>query len=170
MGCEQFVDASRTYIQRKGNCNEPPDHEETSPRATFTLFVLTWSAARKSFDSATYPVPHSCSSILRLSGTGADGIQAAQKVWLRSPGSGTSRTMFSSPCDALKEGVDKQSGGAPQLVGLYRKGNGRSIGVVTRAGAFFQGVPFRSHPGNAVEWRDELFNPVNSQGVPIKKR
>lgn len=160
----------RTYIQRKGKGNEPPVHEDSSPRATFTLYVLTWNAASKSFTSARYPVPHACSTILRLSGTGADGIQAAQDVWLRSPDSGTSRTMFSSLCDALREGGDKQSGGAPQLVGLYRKGNGRTIGVVTRAGAFFQGVPFRSHPGNAVEWRDELFNLVDSQGVSIKKR
>ena len=159
---------TKTYIQRKGN--EPPVHDDANPRATFTLYVLTWTASTEAFASARHPVPHACSSILRLSGTGAGGIQAAQDVWLESPGKGTSRTMFSSLCDALRSGADKQSGGAPQLVGLYRQGNGRTMGVVTQEGAFFQGVPFRSHPGEAVEWRDELFNPVDSTGTPIKKR
>lgn len=160
----------RTYIQRKGNGNEPPVHDPSDPKATFTLYVLTWKAASKSFTSTRLPVPQVCSTILRLAGTGADGIKAAQDVWLRSTDSGTSRTMFSSLCDALRHGSDKQSGGAPQLVGLYRKGNGRTIGVVTQAGAFFQGVPFRSHPCDAVEWRNESFEVVDSQGVPIKQR
>ncbi|KGG90987.1 hypothetical protein P245_14320 [Comamonas thiooxydans] len=161
---------TRTYIQRKGNGNEPPVHDPSDPRATFTLYVMTWNAASGVFKSKRYPVPHSGSAIVCLSGTGADGIQTAQDVWRKSSSSGTSRTMFSSLCDALRKGDDKQSGGAPQLVGLYRKENGRTIGVVTQAGAFFQGVPFRSHPGDAVEWRNESFDVVDSQGLPIKRR
>jgi hypothetical protein len=161
---------TKTYIQRKGNGNEPPVHDEANPKATFSLYVLSWSVTTKSFTRAHHPVPQSRSAILTLAGTGAGGIRAAHDVWLDSPGKGTSRTMFSALCDALRTGADKQSGGAPQLVGLYRKGNGRTMGVVTREGAFFQGVPFRSHPGDAVEWRDELFSPVDSTGAPIKRR
>ena len=159
---------TKTYIHRRGKGKEPPVHDAADPKATFDLYALYWNSIARTFQSAHYPVPHSCSSILRLSGTGAGNIRAAQEVWLQSPGKGTSRTMFSSLCDALRNGADNQSGGAPQLVGLYRQGPGRTIGVVTQEGAFFQGVPFRHHPGSAAEWRDELFNPVDSTGTPIK--
>ena len=160
---------TKTYIHRRGRGNEPPVHDDANPKATFDLYVLRWSSTSGTFQSSHYPVPHSCSSILRLSGTGVGSIQAAQEVWLQSQGKGTSRTMFSSLCDALRAGTDNQSGGAPQLVGLYRQGPGRTIGVVTQKGTFFQGVPFRDHPGSAVEWRDESFNPVDSRGIPKKK-
>lgn len=154
---------SKTYIMRKGK--EPPIHDPENPKAKFDLYVLSWDACARQFRDKHYPVPESKSSILRLSGSGREEVSNASAIWEDSPGKGTSRSMFSSLCMSLKNGGDPQSGGAPQLVGMYRKGNAKTLGVVTSQGAFFQGVPFDAHPGSTVEWRDELFRRVNSKGV-----
>lgn len=154
---------SKVYIQRKGK--EPPVHSIDEPKATFDLYVLSWDALGQKFSEKHYPVPHSQSSILKLSGTGETSVKNAHAVWEMSPARGTSRSMFSALCLSLKSGSDPQSGGAPQLVGMYRKGNGRTFGVVTPEGAFFQGVKFSDHPGDSVEWRDHLFRRVEFNGA-----
>lgn len=153
---------SKTYIQRKGK--ELQDHSPDEPRATFDLYVLSWDAVSRRFSENHYPVPHCNSSILKLSGTGERYMSAAHAVWEKSPAKGTSRAMFSALCLSLREGADLQSGGPPQLVGMYRKGNARTFGTVTTEGAYFQGVPFDGDSISEVEWRDELFRRVDSRG------
>lgn len=154
---------SKTYILRKGK--ETPVHLPEEPKATFDLYVLSWDASSQKFSEKHYPVPQTQSSILKLSGTGETHVKNAHRVWEKSPGKGTSRSMFSALCLSLTNGDDPQSGGAPQLVGMYRKGNGRTFGVVTSEGAFFQGVKFDDHPGDSVEWRDKMFRRVDSNGI-----
>lgn len=153
---------SKAYISRKGK--EPPAYSPDEPKATFDLYVLSWDASSEKFSEKHYGVPHSESSILKLSGTGETHVRNAHNVWEKSPGRGTSRSMFSALCLSLETGNDPQSGGAPQLVGMYRKGNGRTFGVFTSQGAFFQGVRFSDHPGDSVEWRDQLFRRVEFNG------
>jgi len=154
---------SKTYIKRKRK--DPPIHDPEKPKANFDLYVLSWDASLQKFSENHYPVPQVRSSILKLSGTGSDHVKSAHEVWEESPGRGTSRSMFSALCRSLKDGGDLQSGGPPQLVGMYRTGNAQTFGVVTTAGSFFQGVSFGDHPGDTVEWRDELFRRVNSAGM-----
>lgn len=156
---------SDVYISRKGK--EPPVHSHDKPKARFDLYLLNWDGQSDNIEHKRYPASQTKSSILKLSGTGEESIKSAGKMWEESSSNGTSRTMFSSLCQSLKSCEDPQSGGAPQLVGMYRKGTARIFGVVTTAGPFFQGVRLEDPPGAAVEWRDELLRRVDSTGALI---
>ena len=70
----------------------------------------------------------------------------------------TSRSVFSSFCDALDSGGDKHSGGAPQMIGLYRQKAGRSFGIIYNDKRYFEGLPV-SDTGQAdgIEWRNRRF-------------
>jgi hypothetical protein len=71
----------------------------------------------------------------------------------------TSRAVFSAFCDSFRSGTDSFSGGAPQLVGLYRKGVGESFGIIYQNARYLFGVPAGPDEAAlmALEWRNELF-------------
>jgi hypothetical protein len=51
-----------------------------------------------------------------------------------------SRAVFTGFCDALVSGQDPFSGGAPQLVALYRHGAGMHFGTFLRGKSYFRGL------------------------------
>jgi hypothetical protein len=61
------------------------------------------------------------------------------------------------------------SGGGPQLVGLYRKGPGRTFGTVFGGKRYFAGAPVARDAASSdtVEWRNELFERVD--GVTARR-
>ena len=98
------------------------------------------------------------STIVRAEGSGRDAVLAANERWESGESGGTSRACFSAFVDSLAKGGDAHSGGAPQLVALYRKGPGRSLGVIQGKSRFISGLPIQSSgPMPDVEWRNELF-------------
>lgn len=80
----------------------------------FHLWALTWS---KSLGWATkqFPAPTVSSNFCVL-GSGSSAVGKWQDRWDGSGQGGTSRAIFSALCDALADGQDAKSGGAPQLV------------------------------------------------------
>jgi len=49
------------------------------------------------------------------------------------------------------------SGGAPQLVGIYRKGAARSFGIIFNDQKYLLGLPVENENLKSVEWRNHLF-------------
>lgn len=75
-----------------------------------------------------------------------------------------SRTVFTGFCDALGSRQDPNSGGAPQLVGLYRHGTGLHFGVFHRGKAYYRGLEVGNLTSPAIEWRNALFERCDSEG------
>ena len=76
--------------------------------------------------------------------------------------------MFSAFCDAIELAKDSRSGGAPQLVGIHRKGNAKYFGVVNKNKRYFLGLPV-SNPENPnnINWFNDIFEIANGK---TKKR
>jgi hypothetical protein len=75
-----------------------------------------------------------------------------------------SRSVFTGFCDALVSTEDPFSGGAPQLVGLYRQGSGMHFGTIFRGKTYYRGLEAAQFSLPKVEWRNELFERCDSSG------
>jgi hypothetical protein len=74
----------------------------------------------------------------------------------------TSRSVFHCFTDTLSEGKDKCIGGAPQLVGLYRKDYAKFFGIIYNERRYLHGLPIDNMSNfDRVEWRNELFERCN---------
>ena len=90
--------------------------------------------------------------------------------WNASAQGNTSRAYFTALCDVLERGDDPGSGGAPQLVGLYRNGNGRAYGVVHKGERYFHGLPLATmETYGTVEWRDDAFQRIDGRTLELMK-
>lgn len=70
----------------------------------------------------------------------------------------TSRAVFAAFCASVQSRRDAATGGVPQLVGLYRIGNGRSFGVVWEDKLYFDGLFTLSKTNkDGVKWRNHTF-------------
>ena len=98
------------------------------------------------------------SGIIDVFGSGEEVINKWYSYWSKTRQGRTSRSVFSAFCDALQSGEDKRSGGAPQLVGVYRKGAAESFGIIYKNNRYLFGLPVDvSDNLDAVEWRNSLF-------------
>lgn len=80
-----------------------------------------------------------------------------------------SRSVFHCFCDSLSNMPDETCGGAPQLVGLYRKNGGRSFGIIYNNKRYFHGLEADDLTEfNSIEWRNELFENCDGQTMTIK--
>jgi hypothetical protein len=135
----------------------------TGMRCVFSLWVLHWSCSAGWRDEIMSIPPGSSS--LTVLGSGQKHVQLWQGRWHSSGQGDTSRAVFSGFCDALRAGSDPLSGGSPQIVGLYRVGPGRTLGVVTARGPYIYGLPLeRWSAGTVAEWRNEAFERVAPDG------
>jgi hypothetical protein len=130
--------------------------------AMFWVFTLSWNGRR--WQEETIPVP-ATSGIIRAWGSGEAAIGRWYKRWMNTrQGGRTSRSVFSAFCDALASGEDQFTGGAPQLVGLYRKDGGVIFGVIYGELRYFLGVPISNQALlSKVEWRNSLFERCDGQ-------
>ena len=131
----------------------------------FQICVLV--ASRSDVRVEKYPIPQK-SGIVYAAGTGANFVRDRLVRWQETRASDTSRGVYSAFCDALlydshvsvtptsASKKDPFSEGPPQLVGLYRKWNGRNFGTIWRNAGYFAGVRVDPLPVH-LECRNELF-------------
>ena len=124
-------------------------------QARFCLWETQWTK-NAGWADRELPLPEQSALVLAI-GSGRQVVGDWNRKWMTALDR-TSRSVFSSFCDALRSGADEFSGGPPQMVGLYREKGGRSFGIVYEGSRHFQGltVPDTSHL-DAVEWRNSLF-------------
>jgi len=109
------------------------------------------------------------SGTLAIRGSGKQSIKKHLRKWESSDVGGTSRSIYSAFCDSLLSGEDPYTGGAPQLVGLYRKGPGHTFGVIVDGQGYVNGLPVEDHFDlDVFEWRNELFEVCDSETMKRK--
>ena len=93
-----------------------------------------------------------------LDGTGANYVKKRGREWIHTDAEGTSRAAIWSFCNTLHQGLDAYSGGAPQLVGIWRKGLARNFGFWWKRKPYLSGseVP-TGGPVNNVDWFNHRF-------------
>lgn len=133
----------------------------------FELYSLEWNS-RDGWISSQLQIPKQSDLILSL-GSGQKVVQESHLCWQKTEVKGTSRSVFSAFCDSLKADLDPYTGGAPQLVGLYRKEDARNFGVIYKDQRYLLGLPVDEAHFNAVEWRNCLFercDPITKKRLP----
>jgi hypothetical protein len=134
--------------------------------AKFYVFILSWNM--DGWKEEELPVP-ATSGIIKAWGSGEIVVNRWYKRWMNTrQGGRTSRSVFSAFCDALASAEDPMTGGAPQLVGLYREGGSVGFGVVYGVGRHILGVPLNDQALlNNVEWRNPLFERCNGKTMKL---
>lgn len=130
--------------------------------AGFELALLTFQASDRTWDVREVPMPPASASLL-IAGSGASQIRAAEELWQESAHANTSRAVFSAFCESMQGEGDPLTGGAPQLVGLHRKANGKNLGVVFGGQRYLSGtlIPRQSAAMSTTQWFNELFERVD---------
>jgi hypothetical protein len=127
-----------------------------SLRSTFRMYRLWWRDNQ--WQSERIGIPTRKSGAITIDGSGKIEIESAINIWKQSPHKDTSRSIFSAFCDALEKGGDLRSGGAPQLAGIHRKGNGKYFGIVNHKKRFFLGLPVHNlESPNKLNWFNDIF-------------
>ena len=105
------------------------------------------------------PLPKQKSDVVHVDGSGRGAVTAEIDRWRKKDRPArTTRGLFGAFVSAVGSGVDPATGGAPQLVGLFRRDNGRSFGVLFRNQRFLYGMPVHElAPDSELAWRNELF-------------
>lgn len=130
--------------------------ENEGMNSVFHLALLSWNKAT-GWNEEWPDIPQQ-SSIIRSFGTGEKSIAKWYAYWNKTTEARTSRVAFSALCDAIQSNEDGFTGGAPQLVGIYRKGVGEALGVIYKNERFIWGLPVEeSEQLNSVEWRNSIF-------------
>jgi hypothetical protein len=139
--------------------------EHVGLKSVFHMWKLDWSN-HLGWQQTKVDLPKESRVALSL-GSGAGAFVEWEKRWQRPLGR-VSRAVFGAFCDALKSGADAQTGGAPQVVRLYRDGPGSAIGIIFEGERFLHGVPVVSGQAlNSVEWRNIHFERCDGESMTI---
>lgn len=123
----------------------------------FHLFTLSWNRATNSWIDNKIDFPDH-SDTLSVLGSGKEEFMEKYKQYRKSDIQKTSRAAFQCFCDTLSGITNAFCGGAPQLVGLYQKWNGRSFGIICKNKRYLCGLEIlESNNFDSIEWRNEEF-------------
>lgn len=143
-------------------------HGQSGLKSTFRIFHITWKNRKWDVERIGMPLSDKKSGKLIVLGSGAQNINGAISMWEKSPHRDTSRSFFSAFCDGLETTSDENTGGAPQLVGIHRKGCSKYFGIIYQEQTYFLGLPVaRPQNPNQIDWFDDLFQKANGK---TKKR
>lgn len=131
--------------------------EDSGMDSVFHVCTLSWTPGEGWINTQSIDLPKR-SGIIRILGSGEKSVSKWHSYWSETTHRRTSRSVFSAFCDALQSGEDKASGGAPQLVGIYRKRAAETFGIIYNNKRYLRGLPVDATDDlDAVEWRNSLF-------------
>jgi hypothetical protein len=137
--------------------------ESSGMTSVFHMCTLNWTQDGGWVNRVSIDLPGESGGI-RVYGSGQESMRKWCSYWSKTKQGRTSRSVFSAFCDGLASGEDRQSGGAPQLVGIYRQGAAETFGVVYNSKRYIYGIPVdASDRLGAVEWRNGLFERCDSR-------
>ena len=141
--------------------------------ATFHCIDIIWKRQENKWRYKSLPI-HKKSYQLRITGSGKSEFNEIYNSYIQESEHQTSRAVFQTFCDTLRNITDKHCGGAPQLVGIYSKpfSPAKTFGIIYDNRRYVLGLPLDScknvNPGS-IEWRNELFeisDPISKKRKP----
>jgi hypothetical protein len=98
------------------------------------------------------------SCLAHIDGSGKSTIQHFRDTVARGVAASTSRAAVWTFYDALLSGNDRATGGAPQLVGLWRAGPAQRFGVIWQGARYVAGIKLPSGVSSGtIHWFDDKF-------------
>lgn len=168
-GCEVRFDKVVEYIKNSHKLYPEEYHESfcifhatrsgTGLDSDFSINTVGWDKKTTRWEIKRLLIPSTSSAII-IDGSGKDTVSKWSKRWDSSSQGGTSRAIFSSFCNAVYSNEDKFTNGAPQIVSLYRKDFGKTIGFIDREKIFVSGAELPNPTNNSnskIEWRNRYF-------------
>jgi hypothetical protein len=142
--------------------------EDIEMNSTFHAFAVEWSP-QKEWVRSSLSTPQVSDTVV-IWGSGSESIRKWRQRWNQSSQKNTSRAVFSAFCDSVLDGADPKSGGAVQLVGIYRIGPGRTFGIVSGGGPYVFGLNVgNGTPANTVKWHNRYFERCDPDGKKIEE-
>ncbi len=139
-------------------------------QSTFRLWVLAYSWKTKKWDDKEWPLQKTESYLALSGGTGAPTIRSIHSSWDGTSAKGTNRTAAWSFFEALESGKDPNSGGAPQMTGLWRIGCGRTFGFQWEGRRYVGGTEFPPNGDTTrFDWFNNLFERIDGQTGELLK-
>lgn len=130
----------------------------------FSCWLIEWDRER-GWAGKNKPLP-TTSGVLFSLGSCAREFNDNLKRYQEGQDRRTSRSVFHCFCDTLFNAKDIRCGGAPQLVGIYRKPNSSAItyGIIKDKQRYFLGFPLNKDADfTKIEWRNDLFEICDGQ-------
>ncbi|MGM0843373.1 MAG: hypothetical protein ACQEUT_00245 [Bacillota bacterium] len=131
---------------------EPTDNKK------FVCNLITWNR-NNGWNETKITLPKTSGLLLSV-GSGKNEFENNYRTYQIGDNQDTSRNVFHCFCDTLFNIVDPQCGGAPQLVGLYRKPNSTALkfGIIKEKKRYLFGAEV-DNPVNAdrIKWINEFF-------------
>jgi len=134
----------------------------------FYSYAISWNKSR-GFKSKTIKAP-SKSGLIHVMGSGSTEFYNKREGFKTFKNKGTARNIYQCLAHLMLEINDPHCGGAPQLVGLYRKPNtnGFSFGIIHNRKRYYNGLNIGSIINNdKLEWRNKYFEICSGN---LKKR
>lgn len=135
--------------------------EDEFMNSTFHLWKSTYIVKEKTWKDSKFYLDHK-SYLVTLDGSGRQNIEEFEKKTQTTPAGSTSRAAIQAFCGSLASGGDPFSGGAPQLVGLWRKENARQFGFWWNEKRYINGMELPNTADHTkVDWFNKLFERCN---------
>ncbi len=135
----------------------------------FSCYLIEWRRSL-GWEYKVIDLPKN-SDTLALMGTGSIEFDQNYKRYNKGLNVGTSRNVFHCFCDTLFNIADKTCGGAPQLVGLFRKPRSHAVkfGVLSNGKRYLFGAEVDDlNNFDNIQWRNDLFELCD--GVTMKRK
>ena len=130
---------------------------------SFYHYLMTWDRAR-GWRNCEEDIPTS-SGLIQVLGSGKDEFLSNYKGRYQfGANQSTSRNVFHCFIDTLDNIRDYHCGGAPQLVGIYRKPftSAQNYGIIYNNRRYYLGMEIPKDASfDKIEWRNELFERCN---------
>lgn len=137
----------------------------------FRLWQSDFSLHGKLISDCEINIVKEHSHFAKIAGTGSRVVEIATRNTSYSDLAGTSRSAIGAFCKSLSDGDDPRSGGAPQLVGIYRVEPARTFGFIWRNKKFLSGLEVtRAEHWNKIEWRNSSFERCDGRTGEIMKK
>jgi len=125
---------------------------------SFYAAIIKWNL-KKGWTLEVLDLPEK-SDILIVCGSGKTEFESNYELYQIGDNKSTSRNVFHCFTDTLFNIKSQTCGGAPQLVGLYRKPNsgGIDFGIIRNSKRYLYGTQVDNLSNfNSIEWRNDLF-------------
>jgi hypothetical protein len=144
-------------------------HASRDENQNFFCQKMVWSKSTQKWKGETVEFKDHSDKLFIL-GSGKLEFLEKFKDYAEGDNQKTSRAVFHCFTDTLKNIKDKYCGGAPQLVGLYRKDNAKFFGIIHENKRYLHGVQVDDLINfNNVEWRNDLFEVCDGTTMKRKK-
>lgn len=141
-------------------------HVSRDNELDFICNIFSWNKIN-GWKCTSQEIPDGSEKVIAL-GTGADEYYQRYLKYYAGFSGKTSRALFQSLTHSLLKMKNLECGGAPQLVGLFNKFNGKNFGVIFEGKSYYLGKEVEpSAELNKIEWRNELFERCDGLSTKI---